>query len=108
MPEFTIGNYLAARLEQIGTRHYFMVPRGLQPGAARPTAGEQEPGADRLLQRAQRVLRRRSLCPGQRLHHSLGPRDLSCQYEMVKYVTCAAVRIVHPGDAPSMCEIRHP
>jgi hypothetical protein len=26
MPEFTIGNYLAARLEQIGIRHYFMVP----------------------------------------------------------------------------------
>src|ERR1700689_3579704 len=26
MPEFTIGSYLAARLEQIGIRHYFMVP----------------------------------------------------------------------------------
>src|SRR5271156_3732965 len=26
MPEFTIGNYLAARLEQIGIKHYFMVP----------------------------------------------------------------------------------
>jgi pyruvate decarboxylase len=38
------------------------------------------------------------------LHHSLGTRDLSYQYEMVKYVTCAAVRIVHPGDAPSMID----
>ena len=26
MPEFTLGNYLATRLEQIGIRHYFMVP----------------------------------------------------------------------------------
>ena len=26
MPEFTIGNYLATRLEQIGIKHYFMVP----------------------------------------------------------------------------------
>ena len=26
MPEFTIGNYLARRLEQIGIEHYFMVP----------------------------------------------------------------------------------
>jgi pyruvate decarboxylase len=26
MPEFTIGDYLATRLEQIGIKHYFMVP----------------------------------------------------------------------------------
>ena len=26
MPGFTIGNYLATRLEQIGIKHYFMVP----------------------------------------------------------------------------------
>lgn len=26
MPVFTIGNYLATRLEQIGLKHYFMVP----------------------------------------------------------------------------------
>jgi pyruvate decarboxylase len=26
MPGFTIGSYLATRLEQIGIRHYFMVP----------------------------------------------------------------------------------
>ena len=26
MPESTIGNYLATRLEQIGIKHYFMVP----------------------------------------------------------------------------------
>jgi len=26
MPEFTIGNYLATRLEQVGIKHYFMVP----------------------------------------------------------------------------------
>src|SRR6202042_2732312 len=38
------------------------------------------------------------------LHHSLGTHDFSYQYEMFKYVTCAAVRIVHPGDAPSMID----
>jgi hypothetical protein len=38
------------------------------------------------------------------LHHSLGTHDLSYQYEMFKYVTCAAVRIVHPDDAPSMID----
>ncbi len=26
MPNFTVGKYLAARLEQIGLKHYFMVP----------------------------------------------------------------------------------
>ncbi len=26
MPDFTVGKYLAARLEQIGLKHYFMVP----------------------------------------------------------------------------------
>ena len=38
------------------------------------------------------------------LHHSLGTHDFSYQYEMFKYVTCAAVRIVHPDDAPSMID----
>ena len=26
VPEFTIGNYLARRLEQVGIKHYFVVP----------------------------------------------------------------------------------
>jgi hypothetical protein len=26
MPGFTVGKYLATRFEQIGLRHYFMVP----------------------------------------------------------------------------------
>jgi hypothetical protein len=30
VPEFTIGNYLATRLEQIGIKHYFMVSRPRQ------------------------------------------------------------------------------
>jgi pyruvate decarboxylase len=38
------------------------------------------------------------------LHHSLGTHDFTYQYEMFKYVTCAAVRIVHPGNAPSMID----
>ena len=40
MPEFTIGNYLAVRLEQIGIRHCFMVPGDYERtiDAARPAA----------------------------------------------------------------------
>ena len=38
------------------------------------------------------------------MHHSLGTHDFSYQFEMFKYVTCAAVRIVHPGNAPSMID----
>jgi pyruvate decarboxylase len=38
------------------------------------------------------------------LHHSLGTHDFTYQYEMFKYVTCAAVRIVHPDNAPSMID----
>ena len=38
------------------------------------------------------------------LHHSLGTHDFFYQYEMFRYVTCAAVRIVHPDDAPSMID----
>lgn len=26
MPDFTVGKYLATRLEQIGLKHYFIVP----------------------------------------------------------------------------------
>jgi TPP-dependent 2-oxoacid decarboxylase len=43
MPEFTIGNYLATRLEQIGIKHYFMVPGDYnlvlldQPGGPGPS-----------------------------------------------------------------------
>jgi len=51
MPEFTIGNYLATRHEQIGIKHYFMVPGdyNLVLPDQLLAAGEQEHGADRLL-----------------------------------------------------------
>ena len=62
----SVGEYLAQRLEQAGVRHYFTVPGRLQPRAARP-ATEEPPAPDhRLLQRAERRLRRRGVRPGQR------------------------------------------
>ena len=53
MPEFTIGNYLATRLEQIGIKHYFMVPGDYnlvlldQPGG--PRTVDHQPAGARLL-----------------------------------------------------------
>ena len=38
------------------------------------------------------------------VHHSLGTHDLSYQYEMLKQVTCAAVRILHAEDAPGLID----
>ena len=38
------------------------------------------------------------------LHHTIGTHDYSYQYEMFKYVTCAAVRILHADNAPSMID----
>lgn len=38
------------------------------------------------------------------VHHSTGTHDLSYQYEMFRQVTCAAVRILHPDNAPAMID----
>jgi pyruvate decarboxylase/indolepyruvate decarboxylase len=38
------------------------------------------------------------------VHHSLGTHDLSYQYEMIRQVTCAAVRIQHSEDAPGLID----
>jgi pyruvate decarboxylase len=38
------------------------------------------------------------------LHHTIGTHDFSYQYEMFKYVTCAAVRILHAENAPAMID----
>ena len=66
MPNFTVGKYLAARFEQIGLKHYFMVPGDYNLVLLDELLENDEPRADRLLQRAQRGLRRRGLRPGQR------------------------------------------
>jgi pyruvate decarboxylase len=150
MPEFTIGNYLAARLGQIGIRHYFMVPgdynlvlldqllanKNMQQigccnelnasyaaeayarvngcgaivttmnvGSFSALNGVAGAYAERLpVIFVASGYNTNDASTSHLLHHSLGTRDLSYQYEMVKYVTCAAVRIVHPGDAPSMID----
>jgi pyruvate decarboxylase/indolepyruvate decarboxylase len=38
------------------------------------------------------------------VHHSLGTHDLSYQYEMLRQVTCAAVRILHAENAPGLID----
>ena len=38
------------------------------------------------------------------VHHSIATHDLSYQYEMFRQVTCAAVRILHPDNAPAMID----
>jgi pyruvate decarboxylase/indolepyruvate decarboxylase len=150
MPEFTIGNYLATRLEQIGIKHCFMVPgdynlvlldqllanKGMEQisccnelnasyaaeayarvngrgavlatmnvGAFSALNGVAGAYAERLpVIFVASGYNTNDASASHLLHHSLGTHDLSYQYEMFKYVTCAAVRIVHPGDAPSMID----
>ena len=83
MADFTVGKYLAARFEQIGLKHYFMVPGDYNLVLLDELLDEREPRADRLLQRAQRGLRRRGLRPGQRrrrrVHHLQRGRVLRAQ-----------------------------
>jgi pyruvate decarboxylase/indolepyruvate decarboxylase len=38
------------------------------------------------------------------LHHTIGTRNFSYQYEMFRQVTCAAVRILNPENAPSLID----
>jgi pyruvate decarboxylase len=150
MPEFTIGNYLATRLEQIGIKHYFMVPGDynlvlldqllanknleqigccnelnasyaaeayarvngcgavvttMNVGSFSALNGLAGAYAERLpVIFVASGYNTNDAGAGHVLHHSLGTHDFSYQYEMFKYVTCAAVRIVHPDDAPSMID----
>jgi pyruvate decarboxylase len=150
MPEFTIGNYLATRLEQIGIKHCFMVPgdynlvlldqllanKNIQQigccnelnasyaaeayarvngcgavvttmnvGSFSALNGLAGAYAERLpVIFVASGYNTNDASANHLLHHSLGTRDFSYQYEMFKYVTCAAVRIVHPDNAPSMID----
>jgi pyruvate decarboxylase len=38
------------------------------------------------------------------LHHTIATHDFSYQYEMFEKITCAAVRILHPDNAPSLID----
>jgi pyruvate decarboxylase len=150
MPEFTIGNYLAKRLEQIGIKHYFMVPgdynlvlldqllanKNMQQigccnelnasyaaesyarvngcgavittmnvGSFSALNGVAGAYAERLpVIFVASGYNTNDSGANHILHHSLGTHDFTYQYEMFKYVTCAAVRIVHPDNAPSMID----
>jgi pyruvate decarboxylase len=150
MPEFTIGNYLATRLEQIGLRHYFMVPGDynlvlldqllanknmeqigccnelnasyaaegyarvhgcgavfttMNVGSFSALNGVAGAFAERLpVIIVASGYNSNDAGANHLVHHSLGTHDFSYQYEMFKYVTCAAVRIVHPDNAPSMID----
>jgi TPP-dependent 2-oxoacid decarboxylase len=150
MPEFTIGNYLATRLEQIGIKHYFMVPGDynlvlldqllanknmeqigccnelnasyaaeayarvngcgavvttMNVGSFSALNGVAGAYAERLpVIFVASGYNTNDASASHLLHHSLGTHDFSYQYEMFKYVTCAAVRIVVPSDAPSMID----
>ena len=50
MPTTTVGKYLATRLEEIGLKHYFMVPGDYNLVLLDELFIEQERRADRLLQ----------------------------------------------------------
>jgi pyruvate decarboxylase len=150
MPEFTIGNYLATRLEQIGLKHYFMVPGDynlimldqllanknmeqigccnelnasyaaegyarvngcgavvttMNVGSFSALNGLAGAYAERLpVILVASGYNTNDGSANHILHHSIGTHDFSYQYEMFKYVTCAAVRIVHPDNAPSMID----
>jgi len=150
MPEFTVGNYLAARLEQIGIKHYFMVPgdynlvlldqllanKNMQQigccnelnasyaaegyarvhgcgavvttmnvGSFSALNGVAGAYAERLpVIFVASAYNTNDSGANHFVHHSIGTHDFSYQYEMFKYVTCAAVRILHPDNAPSMID----
>jgi pyruvate decarboxylase len=150
MPGFTIGNYLATRLEQIGLKHYFVVPGDynlvlldqllanenmqlinccnelnasyaaegyarvngcgavfttMNVGSFSALNGVAGAYAERLpVIFVASSYNTNDASANHIVHHSIGTHDYSYQYEMVKYVTCAAVRIVHPDNAPSMID----
>jgi hypothetical protein len=150
MPEFTVGNYLATRLEQIGLEHYFVVPGDFNlvlldqllenknmeqigctnelnasyaaEGYARvngcgAVVTTMNVGAFSALNGVAGAYAARlpvifvssgyntnDESANHFVHHSIGTRDFSYQQEMFRYVTCAAVRVMHPDDAPSMID----
>ena len=150
MAGFTVCKYLATRLEQIGLRHYFMVPGDynlvLLDELLTNTSLEQigccnelnaayaaegyarvngcgavittfNVGAFSALNGVAGAYAERlpvifvSSGPNTNdaganhiLHHTLGTHDFSYQYEVIRRVTCAAVRILHPENAPAMID----
>jgi pyruvate decarboxylase len=150
MADFTVGKYLATRFEQIGVKHYFMVPGDYnlvlldelltntnleqigccnELNAAYAAEGyARVNGAGAVLTtfnvgaysalngvagaHAERLpviivsSSPNTNDPGENhiLHHTVGSHDFTAQYEVFRQVTCAAVRIQHPDNAPSMID----
>jgi pyruvate decarboxylase len=150
MSGFTVGRYLAARLEQIGLRHYFVVPgdynlvlldellknKSLEQvgccnelnasyaaegyarvngcgavvttfnvGAFSALNGVAGANAERLpVMIVSSGINTNDPGANHLLHHTIGTHDFSYQYEMFRRVTCAAVRILHAENAPSMID----
>ena len=150
MSDYTIGKYLAARLEQIGIRHYFMVPGDynltlldelltnknveqigccnelnasyaaegyarvngcgavvttFNVGAFSAFNGVAGANAERLpVIFVSSGYNTNDPGANHILHHTVDTHDLSYQYEAFRQVTCAAVRILHPDNAPVMID----
>ena len=150
MPDFTVGNYLATRFQQIGLKHYFMVPGDynlvlldellwnkeveqigccnelnasyaaegyarvngcgavvttFNVGAFSALNGVAGAYAERLpVIFVSSGYNTNDPSANHVLHHTTGTHDFSYQYEAFRQVTCAAVRILHPDNAPAMID----
>ena len=150
MADFTVGKYIAARFEQIGLKHYFMVPGDYNlvlldelltnenleqigccnelnaayaaEGYARVNGAgavltTYNVGAFSALNGVAGAYAERlpvifvSSGPNTNdagenhiLHHTMGTHEFFDQYEVCRQVTCAAVRIQHPDNAPALID----
>jgi TPP-dependent 2-oxoacid decarboxylase len=152
MPTTTVGKYLATRLEEIGLKHYFMVPGDynlvlldellsnknveqigccnelnasyaaegyarvngcgavvttFNVGAFSALNGVAGENAERLpVIFVSAGYNTNDPSRNHLLHHTIGTHDFSYQHEMFEKITCAAVRVLHPDNAPTL--IDHP
>jgi pyruvate decarboxylase len=150
MADFTVGKYLATRFEQIGLKHYFMVPGDynlvlldellenenieqigccnelnaayaaegyarvngvgavittFNVGAYSALNGVAGAHAERLpVIMVSSSPNTNDAGENHILHHTVGTHDFTAQYEVFRQVTCAAVRIQHPDNAPAMID----
>ena len=150
MADFTVGKYLATRFEQIGLKHYFMVPGDynlvlldellenknveqigccnelnaayaaegyarvngaaavlttFNVGAYSALNGVAGAAAERLpVIMVSSSPNTNDAGENHILHHTVGSHDFTAQYEVFRQVTCVAVRIQHPANAPAMID----
>ena len=147
MSNFTVGKYLATRFEQIGLKHYFMVPGDynlvlldellentnieqigccnelnaaegyarvngcgavlttFNVGAYSALNGVAGAHAERLpVIIVSSSPNTNDAGENHILHHTVGTHDYTAQYEVFRQVTCAAVRIGHPDNAPALID----